>query len=458
MLASPSGRLARWVSSAPLIAAAALSLDARLAQADLVPAFDWLVPARFRVPDLPDPGSLSADATRYFDGPVTPATWRVDLDACATTGPAASFRWALNGVPVLTTAVCDGASLEVGAEGRHRVTLTVTDAGGAAASLTQEIRVEDWLVIGVGDSYGSGEGSPDEAVSAAQIDALGTARAALAAAEAAAAARLAAWVLARDDLDALLPLVNNALARLSAWQAAVAARNDACDNFPPTVVLCAEAQAAATEAAARLVVALTALGLDALFGSPTLAGVIANLRASAQQAVSLALAALDAAEAAGAAAGETLAQALRELGPRWQDRRCHRSALSGQVLAARLLEEADPRTSVTFIHLACSGATVWKGLLGEYEGQEPPSGPKLPPQINEAVRLAGGRPLDALVVSIGGNDVGFADVIEACVLQQKCFESPPTADPAAMAYIGEMCAPLGPLAPLCTDYFAGLDA
>jgi hypothetical protein len=153
-----------------------------------------------------------------------------------------------------------------------------------------------------------------------------------------------------------------------------------------------------------------------------------------------------------------LQQALNELGPRWQDRSCHRSALSGQVQAAKLLEAADPRTSVTFIHLACSGATVWNGLIGEeYNGPEP--GPaKVPPQIGEAVRLAGGRALDALVVSIGGNDVGFAKVIQACVLQLKCFENPPTTDPAAMGYIDEMCTPLGPLAPLCTDYFGGLSA
>jgi hypothetical protein len=453
----PSSRLARWPSSVLLLAAAALGLDARLARAELVPAFDWSVPARFRVPDLPDPASPSAAATRYFDGPVTPATWRVDLDACATTGPAASFRWALDGVPVLTTAVCGGALLDVGAEGRHQVTLTVSDAAGDSASLTQEIRVEDWLVFGLGDSYGSGEGSPDEPVSAAQIDAVGTARDALAAAEAAAAEKLAAWVLARDDLAVLLPLVNDALARLSAWQAAVDARNDACDNFPPTILLCAEAQAAATEAAARLVVALTALGLESLFGSPTLAGVIANLQTSAEHALSVARTALDAAEAAVAAAGETLAQTLRDLGPRWQDRRCHRSALSGQVQAAKLLEEADPRTSVTFVHLACSGATVWNGLLGGYTGQEP-ADPALPPQIAAASALAAGRPIDALVVSIGGNDVGFADVIKACVLQLKCFEDPPTTDPAAMAYIADVCAPLGPLAPLCTDYLGGLEA
>jgi hypothetical protein len=451
MLSSSLGRRSRWLSRATLLAAA-LALGARNAEAEPVPEFDWSVPARFRVPALPDPGVLSGEATRYFDGPVTPSVWQLDLDACDTTGPATTFAWALDGVPVLTTASCE-ASLEVPTQGSYEVTLTATDAEGGSASLTRRVRVKDWLVIGVGDSYGSGEGSPDEDVSILQIDALGAARDARAAAESAAAARFAEWLIVQDDLDELIPLVNAVMTRYSAWQAAVAARNDACDNFPPTVVLCAEAQIAATAAAAQLVSALTALGLEGLFGSSTLLGVVSDLLESAQQAVAVAFALLDAAEAAVTAAAQAVAQAVSEIGPRWQDRRCHRSASSGQVKAAESLELADDRTSVTFLHLACSGATVQKGLIGGYEGQE--GAGDLPAQIDAAAALAAGRPADALVVSIGGNDVGFSHVIEACMFQQTCFETPAATDPAAMAYITDVCAPLGPLASFCTDYFAG---
>src|SRR5688572_10425188 len=45
-------------------------------------------------------------------------------------------------------------------------------------------------------------------------------------------------------------------------------------------------------------------------------------------------------------------------GPRWADRRCHRSAHAGPAQAALAIERADPHTSVTFISLACSGATL----------------------------------------------------------------------------------------------------
>lgn len=39
----------------------------------------------------------------------------------------------------------------------------------------------------------------------------------------------------------------------------------------------------------------------------------------------------------------------------WQDRRCHRSRLSGPAQAALELERRDPRSTVTFLSYACSG-------------------------------------------------------------------------------------------------------
>ena len=46
-------------------------------------------------------------------------------------------------------------------------------------------------------------------------------------------------------------------------------------------------------------------------------------------------------------------------------------------------EEQDPKTSVTFVHLACSGAQITDGLLGSYLGIEPGGGPPLPSQIDQ---------------------------------------------------------------------------
>jgi lysophospholipase L1-like esterase len=105
---------------------------------------------------------------------------------------------------------------------------------------------------------------------------------------------------------------------------------------------------------------------------------------------------------------------------RWQDRQCHRSANSYQAQTARSLERRDPRTSVTFVHLACSGATMLKGLLLEYEGIDPAAGDDLPPQIKEMKRLVGDREVDAVVISIGVNDLKFGTMVGHCIGNDDC--------------------------------------
>lgn len=106
---------------------------------------------------------------------------------------------------------------------------------------------------------------------------------------------------------------------------------------------------------------------------------------------------------------------------RWENQQCHRSAAAGSAQAAKLLEQADPRTSVTFVHLACSGATILRGLLGSYEGIEP--GPPLDPQVQQATDLAGGREIDAVMVSIGANDVKFSEAVQSCFLKTDCDDA-----------------------------------
>jgi hypothetical protein len=114
---------------------------------------------------------------------------------------------------------------------------------------------------------------------------------------------------------------------------------------------------------------------------------------------------------------------------------------------------------VSFIHLACSGAKIWTGLLDSYDGQErvDPEA-SLAPQIDEAAELVAGREVDALVVSIGGNDVKFASVLENCATKEPCFDDPAPDDPSVHGAVADYCAPLGPLSFLCTKYFDDLYA
>ena len=100
-------------------------------------------------------------------------------------------------------------------------------------------------------------------------------------------------------------------------------------------------------------------------------------------------------------------------GPLWQDPRCDRSAESFQAKAALAVEQSSRRTSVSFVHLACSGAAIGKGVSGPYWGISPGDADlPLASQTGRLRSLTAGREIDALLISIGANDLGFGDVLE----------------------------------------------
>lgn len=110
----------------------------------------------------------------------------------------------------------------------------------------------------------------------------------------------------------------------------------------------------------------------------------------------------------------------------WLEPRCHRSAAAGFEQAAKLLAqgvaEEPPGHSITFVSLACSGAKIGIGLLEPYDGIDPLEGERdLDPQVERLRRIAAERPrangkpsVDAVLVSVGGNDVGFSRVVGTC--------------------------------------------
>lgn len=100
--------------------------------------------------------------------------------------------------------------------------------------------------------------------------------------------------------------------------------------------------------------------------------------------------------------------------PYWDDNSCNRSALAGPARAALALERASASTSVTLVHVACSGATVEQGVLGPQPGSAALS------QIEQARRLIGERTIDAVTISVGGNDIGFGSVLETCLIRRDC--------------------------------------
>ncbi|HEV2728147.1 MAG TPA: SGNH/GDSL hydrolase family protein, partial [Solirubrobacterales bacterium] len=110
---------------------------------------------------------------------------------------------------------------------------------------------------------------------------------------------------------------------------------------------------------------------------------------------------------------------------KWKFPRCHRSAKAGPALAALGLEAADSQTSTTFVHLACSGAEIYSGLLQGYEGIDPGWRPKprlLPSQVKELEQVAASRQVDAVLLSVGANDVHFGPIVSFCLFHRECHE------------------------------------
>ncbi len=114
------------------------------------------------------------------------------------------------------------------------------------------------------------------------------------------------------------------------------------------------------------------------------------------------------------ASGEGVPDA-HKLRIRWQDPQCHRSARAAPAIAAQTIQARMPATPITFIHLACSGATIPRGLLGDYEGIAPGGKPPLPPQVGALDSIQSRRRISAVLISIGANDVHFGDVVRSCI-------------------------------------------
>jgi len=89
----------------------------------------------------------------------------------------------------------------------------------------------------------------------------------------------------------------------------------------------------------------------------------------------------------------------------WQEPEAYRSYDSGPSLAAESLE--DDSTMIQFLTFASSGATVQEGMIYSQRNWQKWG------QVAEARQTLGpSKPIDALVISIGGNDVGFAWSLE----------------------------------------------
>ncbi len=112
-------------------------------------------------------------------------------------------------------------------------------------------------------------------------------------------------------------------------------------------------------------------------------------------------------------------------GARWMNPGCHRSLYSYQVRTALALAIEQPHLAVTFIPLACTGATIDAGMFGSQRADDCPwvvgiescSG-SAPAQFDELKNIMAAvrrqqpnRNLDMVLLTIGANDVNFAGLV-----------------------------------------------
>ena len=123
----------------------------------------------------------------------------------------------------------------------------------------------------------------------------------------------------------------------------------------------------------------------------------------------------------------------------WFNSPCHRSLYSYQTRTALALAVQNPHIAVTYLPLACTGATIPDGLFGTQRAREcPPSKSASPCQgnvnaqldelrgaVTTAKRRQPDRKLDLVLLSIGANDINFsglvADVIVDTATERALF-------------------------------------
>ena len=298
----------------------ATSADGKGQQEEPTAVFDWSVPDRYGF-DRDGDGVIDP-----FDNTddIQPEFWTVTLDGCDSEPSIVDYRWEIEqGEDRRVFEGSSGGDCEfvfdaLPEEGVYQIRLQVTDANGGVDSVSREVVIQDWLIVGLGDSYSSGEGEPD------------------------------------------IP-----------WD-------------PGT-------------------------GVAAV----------------------------------------------------WQDEVCHGSANSLQSEFALLLEDVDPKTSVTFVHLACSGAKITTGELQEQPRQLSVTG-VVPPQVETLANLIGPREIDVMLNGIGGNDVFFADIVASCIFQEPCYldQELTAPDPAAVEALQQaLCGELPPVGrPVCNAAVEGAAA
>src|SRR3954452_10304333 len=108
---------------------------------------------------------------------------------------------------------------------------------------------------------------------------------------------------------------------------------------------------------------------------------------------------------------------------------CHRSLYGNQMPIAIWLAVEKPPIAVTFLPLACTGATIETGVLGTQRARELNCTPDkscpstVPAQITQlqgylaaARRIRPDRTLDLVLLTVGANDIDFSGLVANVII------------------------------------------
>ena len=122
-------------------------------------------------------------------------------------------------------------------------------------------------------------------------------------------------------------------------------------------------------------------------------------------------------------------QNWQRYGALWFNSPCHRSLYSYQTRTALALAVRYPHIAVTYLPLACTGATIADGLLGAQRARECPNAKsatcqgtvnaqvsELRDAITAAKRRLPDRKLDLVLLSIGANDINFSGLVADTII------------------------------------------
>lgn len=129
----------------------------------------------------------------------------------------------------------------------------------------------------------------------------------------------------------------------------------------------------------------------------------------------------------------TSLQNWQRAGAQWMNPACHRSLYSYQTRMAIALAAQNPQIAVTYLPLACTGATIDEGMFGSQRARECVVGKSsltcqgtVNAQVSElrealaaATRRQPDRGLDLILLSIGANDVDFSGLVADVIVERQ---------------------------------------